>query len=93
VLAVQTFEDEDEAIALANDVSFGLAAGVFTRDIGRAHRVADRIEAGTVWVNTYGEIDAPVSFGGYKDSGMGREHGPHAIESYTQVKSVWVSTT
>ena len=93
VLAVQSFDDEDEAIAIANDVSFGLAAGVFTRDIGRAHRVADRIEAGTVWINTYGEIDAPVSFGGYKDSGMGREHGPHAIESYTQVKSVWVSTS
>ncbi len=92
VLAVQSFQDEDEAIALANDVSYGLAAAVWTRDIGRAHRVASKIEAGTVWVNTYGEIDSPVSFGGMKQSGMGRELGPHAVEAYTQVKSVWVAT-
>jgi acyl-CoA reductase-like NAD-dependent aldehyde dehydrogenase len=92
VLAIQTFEDEDEAVALANDVSFGLAAAVWTSDLGRAHRVASKLQAGTVWVNTYGEIDSPVSFGGFKQSGLGRELGPHAVEAYTQVKSVWVNT-
>ena len=92
VLAVQSFEDEDEAVALANDVEYGLAAAVWTSDLGRAHRVAEKVKAGTVWVNTYGEIDSPVSFGGYKQSGIGRELGPHALEAYTQVKSVWVNT-
>jgi acyl-CoA reductase-like NAD-dependent aldehyde dehydrogenase len=65
---------------------------VWTRDVGRAHRVASKLQAGTVWVNTYGDIDTTVSFGGMKQSGMGRELGPHAVEAYTQVKSVWMAT-
>lgn len=91
VLAVQSFDDEDEAIALANGVEYGLAAGVWTADIGRAHRVAEQVAAGTVWINTYGELDTTVSFGGYKQSGIGRELGPRAVDAYTQTKSVWVN--
>jgi acyl-CoA reductase-like NAD-dependent aldehyde dehydrogenase len=92
VLAIQTYDDEDEAVAVANSVPFGLASSIWTNDLGRAHRVAARIQAGTVWINTYGEFDDAVSFGGYKASGMGRELGKHAAEAYTQVKSVWVAT-
>ncbi|MGH3443640.1 MAG: aldehyde dehydrogenase family protein [Nitriliruptorales bacterium] len=92
VLAVQTFSDEDEAVAVANSVPFGLASSIWTSDLGRAHRVAARIQAGTVWVNTYGEFDNAVSFGGCKQSGFGRELGRHAVEAYTQSKHVWVAT-
>jgi phenylacetaldehyde dehydrogenase len=91
VLAIQTYHDEDEAVAVANSVEFGLASSIWTNDLGRAHRVARRIRAGTVWVNTYGEFDDAMSFGGYKQSGFGRELGKHAVEAYTQVKSVWVA--
>jgi aldehyde dehydrogenase (NAD+) len=90
VLAVLTFHDEDEALALANETIYGLAAGVWTRDIGKAHRFARELQAGTVWLNTYHPLDAASPFGGYKQSGYGRELGEHALDLYTQIKSVWV---
>jgi aldehyde dehydrogenase (NAD+) len=90
VLAAIEFADLDEAIAVANDSPYGLAAGVWTRDIKKAHYVARRLQAGTVWVNTYNVYDTAAPFGGYKQSGFGREMSAHALEHYTQVKSVWV---
>jgi aldehyde dehydrogenase (NAD+) len=92
VLSVIKFKDEDEATAIANDVRFGLGAGVWTSDIGRAIRMSERIQAGTVWVNTYRAVSYMSPFGGYKDSGVGRENGMDAIREYLQVKSVWVNT-
>jgi aldehyde dehydrogenase (NAD+) len=90
VLAAIDFADVDEAIARANDSPYGLAAGVWTRDIKKAHYVARKLQAGTVWINTYNVYDTAAPFGGYKQSGFGREMGAHALEHYTQVKSVWV---
>jgi aldehyde dehydrogenase (NAD+) len=90
VLAAIEFADLDEAIARANDTPYGLAAGVWTRDIKKAHYVARKLQAGTVWVNTYNVYDTAAPFGGYKQSGFGREMSAHALEHYTQVKSVWV---
>jgi acyl-CoA reductase-like NAD-dependent aldehyde dehydrogenase len=90
VLATLTFDDEEEAIALANQTIYGLAAGVWTSNVKRAHRVAKRLQAGTVWVNTYHPLDAASPFGGYKQSGYGRELGGYALDLYTQIKSVWV---
>jgi acyl-CoA reductase-like NAD-dependent aldehyde dehydrogenase len=90
VLAAIEFSDLDEAIARANDTQYGLAAAVWTRDIKKAHYVARKLQAGTVWINTYNVFDTAVPFGGYKASGFGREMSAHAIEHYTQVKSVWV---
>ena len=90
VLAAIDFVDVDEAIARANDSIYGLAAGVWTRDIKKAHYVASRLQAGTVWVNTYNVYDTAAPFGGYKQSGYGREMGRHALEYYTQTKTVWV---
>ncbi len=93
ILAVQRFRDEDDVVARANDSRFGLAAGLWTRDLSRAHRVASRLEAGTVWINTYRAM-APMSpLGGVKDSGLGRENGFEVMREYTRVKSVWVSTS
>jgi aldehyde dehydrogenase (NAD+) len=92
VLSVIKFKDEDEAVAIANDVRFGLGAGVWTSDIGRAVRMSERIQAGTVWVNTYRAVSYMSPFGGYKDSGLGRENGMDAIREYLQVKSVWINT-
>jgi aldehyde dehydrogenase (NAD+) len=90
VLATIEFADVDEAIARANDSQYGLAAAVWTKDIKKAHYVARRLQAGTVWINTYNIYDTAAPFGGYKQSGFGREMSMHALEHYTQVKSVWV---
>jgi aldehyde dehydrogenase (NAD+) len=90
VLAAIEFADIDEAIARANDTPYGLAAGIWTRDIKKAHYVARKLQAGTVWINTYNVYDTAAPFGGYKHSGFGREMSAHALEHYTQVKSVWV---
>jgi len=92
VLAVIPFEDEDEAVEIANDVVFGLAAGVWTSDMGRSFRMAEKLNVGTVWVNTYRAVSYTSPFGGYKRSGLGRESGIDAIYEYLQVKSVWVAT-
>jgi aldehyde dehydrogenase (NAD+)/phenylacetaldehyde dehydrogenase len=90
VLAVLEFDGVDDAIAKANDCDYGLAAGIWTRDVKKAHNVAARLQAGTVWVNTYNVYDTAAPFGGYKQSGFGREMGMHALEHYTQTKTVWV---
>ena len=92
VLAVIKFKDEEDAVGIANDVRFGLGSGVWTSDIGRAIRMSERIQAGTVWVNTYRAVSYLSPFGGYKDSGLGRENGIDAIRNYLQVKSVWINT-
>jgi acyl-CoA reductase-like NAD-dependent aldehyde dehydrogenase len=90
VVSVITFEGEDDLIRQANEVVYGLSAGIWTKDITRAHRFAKSIRAGTVWINTFNMFNAASPFGGYKQSGYGREMGKHALEMYTNVKSVWV---
>lgn len=91
VLTVIPVDDVDDAIRKGNDTQYGLASAVWTSDLKKAHKVAAGLKAGTVWVNTYGLYDSGVSFGGYKQSGFGRELGRHALEAYTQTKSVWVN--
>ena len=91
VLSVITFDGVDDAVAKANDVLYGLAAGVWTKDVKKAHTVARRLQAGTVWVNAYNFYDAAIPFGGYKASGFGRDLGAESLRDYTQVKSVWVN--
>nr|WP_281493716.1 betaine-aldehyde dehydrogenase [Ancylobacter koreensis] len=91
VMAVLSFADEDEVIARANDTDFGLAAGVFTKDLARGHRVIAQLEAGTCWINAYNLTPVELPFGGAKQSGLGRENGRAAIEHYTQLKSVYVN--
>ena len=92
VAAVTAFDDWDELIQRANSTMYGLAAGVWTRDVAKAHRYAHEVQAGTVWINGYGMIDPAAPFGGYKMSGFGREMGEASIDLYTQIKTVWVNT-
>ncbi|MDH3640337.1 MAG: aldehyde dehydrogenase, partial [Gammaproteobacteria bacterium] len=93
VLSVIPFRDDDEAVEIGNDVIFGLAAGVWTENIRRAITMSERLQAGTVWVNTYRAVSYATPFGGYKRSGLGRENGQQAILEYMQTKSVWISTS
>ena len=92
VLSIIRFKDEAEALRIANDVRFGLAAAVWTQDIARAIRMSERLKAGTVWVNTYRAVSFMAPFGGYKDSGLGRENGMDAVKEFLQVKSVWLNS-
>jgi phenylacetaldehyde dehydrogenase len=93
VLAVIPWKDEDELLTLANGIDYGLASGIWTSDVSKALRVADRLDAGTVWINTYGMFDVAVPFGGRKQSGFGRELGEEALEPYLHSKSVWLDLT
>ncbi|HEV3425043.1 MAG TPA: aldehyde dehydrogenase [Paraburkholderia sp.] len=93
VLSVMTFDTEQQAVALANDTRYGLASGVFTRDLTRAHRLTRSLRAGIVWVNTYRAVSPIVPFGGYGLSGLGREGGLDAVLEYTRTKSVWIRTS
>ena len=91
VMSVLEFEHEDEVVERANATDFGLSAGVFTNDLTRAHRVIARLQAGTCWINHYNVTPVELPFGGYKQSGLGRENGKAALEHYTQLKSVYVA--
>jgi aldehyde dehydrogenase (NAD+) len=93
VASVIRFSDEAEAVRLANGTAFSLAAGVWSADIGRVHRVAHALKAGTVWINTYGYTDVRLPWGGARDSGLGREHGEAAIENFTEPKAIWLATS
>ena len=91
LMAVLPFDDEAEVVARANATPYGLSGAVFSRDLARANRVANAIEAGSVWINDYGTLPESVPFGGYKRSGIGRENGYHSIEHYTQVKMIYTN--
>lgn len=91
VVAALPFEDLDEVIKRANDTEYGLAAGLWTENMRNAHYVANRLKAGTVWVNCYNAFDAAAPFGGYKQSGIGREMGSYALNNYTEVKDIWIN--
>lgn len=93
VMSLVPFETEEEAIALANDSDFGLGSGVFTQNLARAHRVSDKIRSGICWINTYRAVSPIAPFGGYKDSGYGREAGLESVLDYTRTKTTWISTS
>jgi acyl-CoA reductase-like NAD-dependent aldehyde dehydrogenase len=93
VMSVLPFDTEDEAYRIANDTQYGLAAGVWTTDLSRAHRASTALRAGTVWVNTYQATNPAVSYGGWKQSGYGRNLGGPTVEEFTQIKSVWMAVT
>jgi aldehyde dehydrogenase (NAD+) len=90
VLCAIPFSTEEEAVSVANDVAYGLGAGIWTHDVQRVHRMVKAIRAGTVWVNNYRVVSFASPFGGYKASGYGRENGLEAVREYTLVKSVWI---
>ena len=92
MVALFRFDGEDEAVSLANDTRYGLAAGIWTDDARRAHRLIHRLRAGSVWVNNYRVLGHTLPFGGYGQSGIGREMGAGALDAYTETKSVWIDT-
>ena len=93
IMSLLHFETEEEAIALANDSKFGLGSGIFTENIARAHRVSSKIKAGICWINTYRAISPIAPFGGYNQSGYGREAGIDSIYDYTRTKTTWINTS
>jgi aldehyde dehydrogenase (NAD+) len=91
VIAMTAFDTEEEAIEAANDTNYGLASAIFTTDLARAHKVAGKIKAGTIWINCYNELHPQIPFGGFKESGIGRELGEYALENYMEIKAVHVN--
>jgi acyl-CoA reductase-like NAD-dependent aldehyde dehydrogenase len=91
VVCAMPFDDPNEILHRANHTDYGLAAGIWTKDVRKAHHFATKLKAGTVWVNTWGDTEAGSPFGGYKQSGHGREMGKEGIDLYSEVKSVWIN--